>query len=669
MNQRNQLKCCFVRDWQYILAVLVISSLFACPLDAQSQSRELYRIHFTDKGNEPFRPGSELYQATLQRFNPKAIERRKAAGKNPILDWADMPVNDGYVTALDVVGVKPILTLRWTNCVLAELSPLQVTVLSQVGFVRSIEKVREVHYRPLSMTDDCSPARPGASSDAHSLLNTMPILHSGITGNSVRLGLIDTGFRYRAMSSLRHLRVVGEFDYIQNDSVVDNNNTDTSGQDGHGSIVLSIAGGWLQDTLIGFAPNADYILAKTENLRYERRIEEEAYCAAIEWMEMEGAQIISSSLGYYSFDTTEQPMDPVMFDGRTTWAAQYVNRAAELGVLTVTAAGNNGAGEQSLLTPADADSVIAVGAVDYSGVVWDQSSSGLTYDKRVKPDVACMGQSVQCQDRDGSTKRVSGTSMATPQIAGSLALLCELYPMSTASIVKHILFSTCWTKPENGRKTGKGIPDVTLAARRLGAVYGSGYGKPVAIRQGDSIIVLVAIFDTSQVDAGITITTALGLRTFTGYRIDSLWYGFSIPLQDAGTDTIAVRFSAAVGKRISYLPDPNGFVRLPSAANHIPCGVRLPGSIVSVQSDILEQSRITLYPNPVQHGETLTITGIRRPRSLQIVCVGTGTIVHSESTPTELHQHKLQVPELDPGLYLVVIYTESDITTLPVIIL
>ena len=83
--------------------------------------------------------------------------------------------------------------------------------------------------------------------------------------------------------------------------------------------------------------------------------------AAVEWAERSGADVMSSSVGYFSFDSTEERMQYRWLDGKTTFASQAVNRAVALGTVFLTASGNDGPTDSTLITPADADSVIAVG--------------------------------------------------------------------------------------------------------------------------------------------------------------------------------------------------------------------------------------------------------------------------------------------------------------------
>jgi hypothetical protein len=118
-------------------------------------------------------------------------------------------------------------------------------------------------------------------------------------------------------------------------------------------------------------------------------------------------------------------------DGNTAMTTRAVDIAASRGILVVTAAGNEGGFPwPTLLAPADADSVIAVGAVDALGEVSGFSSRGPTYDGRIKPDVMAQGEMVATISWQSSHGLAPGfgTSAATPLVAGACALILQKNP-------------------------------------------------------------------------------------------------------------------------------------------------------------------------------------------------------------------------------------------------
>src|SRR5262249_54096746 len=157
----------------------------------------------------------------------------------------------------------------------------------------------------------------------------------------------------------------------------------------------------------------------------------------------------SSSLGYNDFDPQgPSPGDYTWangdFNGRTSITAQAAVRAARLGIVVCDAMGNEGNGDGivgTMLTPADADSIISVGAVTLAKQLAGFSSTGPTNDGRTKPDVVSPGVGVYCASTAGPSSYFfqSGTSLATPLTAGSAALILSARPELTPVQVRDAL--------------------------------------------------------------------------------------------------------------------------------------------------------------------------------------------------------------------------------------
>src|SRR5207245_4067805 len=107
-------------------------------------------------------------------------------------------------------------------------------------------------------------------------------------------------------------------------------------------------------------------------------------------------------------------------------AAIGATMAARKGLLVLVAAGNEGnATWHYISTPADADSILAVGAVRADSVVGSFSSFGPSSDGRVKPDVASVGVNTVIESPNNGVTTGSGTSFATPNLAGLATCLWQ----------------------------------------------------------------------------------------------------------------------------------------------------------------------------------------------------------------------------------------------------
>ncbi len=203
-------------------------------------------------------------------------------------------------------------------------------------------------------------------------------------------------------------------------------------KDIHGAAVAGlIASRW--EGLPGIAPDARFLLYRAEDAQSETTVEEDNLAAAIVRAVDHGANIITTSLGYRFVDASNtQTLHPWSeYDGKSLIASRAATTAARHGVLVLVAAGNEGGmGGHSIGSPADADSVLVVGAIKESGEACWFSSWGPTADGRLKPDVSAFGCDVPIAGRDGIDNielNGSGTSFATPLVAGLATLAWQLH--------------------------------------------------------------------------------------------------------------------------------------------------------------------------------------------------------------------------------------------------
>lgn len=580
---------------------LLFTFAFFCAVISSAAQQTTYRVALTDKGPEAFTPDSPLYKQTLALLSERALERRrKVRTEATLITREDAPLYAPYLTEIESYG-RVLLQLRWANYLVVECSPADSAMIAHLPFVRKVEPTSSrssILSAPTTTTpatpssvfaightgDNCGGFRYGFSHTQVSSINVQPLHSMGITGQNVLMGFLDSGFRWRTHNSMAHADVRAEYDFIFRDSITANQEPDIASQDDHGTLVLSTVAGFVQDTLIGTAPNASFLLGKTEDIRSEKHIEEDNYAAGVEWMESQGADIITSSLGYYDFNEGEEDYTYDQLDGNTTIVAQVVNRAVARGVVCVTAAGNEGynASTGTIISPGDADSVITVGATAVGkDEIASFSSRGPRGDGKRKPDIAAQGAMVFCAEADGPyiIKTSDGTSLATPLLAGGAALLLSVYPELTPWEVRNILYSTASRAHNPDNNMGNGRADIFKAAASYGiaiapdvSVYSSYYRKPNVCRV---VAKMVSPAPALSATLSVRFHNAVSFRTFP-MQAASMPYTYyaDVPLDDFG-DHIAQAFILADNgtqhRRMPYHPD--SLLAINPAVTHIPCGI------------------------------------------------------------------------------------------------
>jgi subtilisin family serine protease len=230
--------------------------------------------------------------------------------------------------------------------------------------------------------------------------------------------------------------------------------------------VLSIMAGNFPGKLVGTAPEASYLLIRSEDINTEFITEEDNWIAAAEYADSAGVDIINSSLGYFTFDDSNMNHTYADMDGNTTRVTKAANIAVSRGILVFASAGNEGRDNQGwkyIIAPSDGDSVIAVGAVNKEGVPAPFTSYGPASDGDIKPNVAAVGWNTVIQKHDGTIGTGNGTSYSSPVIAGITACLWEANPGATAWQVKKALEQSSHLYNNPDSLVGYGIPDMQIA--------------------------------------------------------------------------------------------------------------------------------------------------------------------------------------------------------------
>jgi len=424
-------------------------------------AQQKYFVYFKDKGivsKNSFYKTPRVVSLSASYLSEKSIERRKKVlGEDNYIDYDDVPVYQPYKDSLVSAGIKIDKTLNWFNAVSCYLTDSEYTKVSSFSFVDKITTVKSLGVKsshvsgimenrmplPASVLFGIADFDYGNSLSQNSLSDIPKVHNAGYTGNGVLVGILDTGFEFTS-PSLAGIKLIAQYDFVNNDTITANQTGDASSQHTHGTAVLSIMAGYKSGYLIGPAYNASFLLAKTENVSSEKNTEEDNYVAALEWMENKGVQITSSSLGYTTFDSGQNSYTYKDMDGKTAVTTIAAEKAFAKGVITLTAAGNEGNDSWYYISsPGDGENIITVGAVTSANIVASYSSHGPTYDGRIKPEICAQGSTVyHANPLSSSYSSGDGTSYATPIAAGICAALLEAHPHLLNSQVRSIIMQS-----------------------------------------------------------------------------------------------------------------------------------------------------------------------------------------------------------------------------------
>ena len=372
----------------------------------------------------------------------------------------DYNILEEYIRELEAVGAEIKNQSRWLNAVSLVADINQIELIQKLPFVKKIEPVRQ-HKKKKAIQSVDNQTLINRDIDYGLSFNQIEQINcriphiAGYYGQGVRVLYIDTGFElnHEAYDSLN---LIGQYDFINNDQNVANE-TDQEileSQDDHGTLCLSVMAGYALGSLIGPAFKSEYLLAKTEIMAEEIQQEEDNYIAALEWGESLGADIACASLGYLDWYSYED------LDGNTAATTKAIDIASELGVLCVNSAGNEGNDPwYYIITPADADSVLSVGAVDANDVIANFSSRGPTFDGRIKPEVCARGVSTYCvrSNTENIYRTASGTSFSAPLAAGAAAVIMSANPDWTNMQVREAMMMTAARSNNPDNIYGNGI--------------------------------------------------------------------------------------------------------------------------------------------------------------------------------------------------------------------
>lgn len=433
---------------KHLTIFLLFGILF---LHGQDIFPQKYFLFFTDKDEQ------NINKSTVTDISSRALERRRLRGVTTGPDWYDLPVKPEYVERIREKGIPVIHVLRWFNAVSAEIqSEQQLREILALPFVKSVRPVRVIRFKKPEIPEGHSFFKYHTP-EAENLLNPVirfidadSLVNSGKSGKQVRIAVFDTGFELKnPLFKNISTNLLGYFDFVDPNGF-NPDSTLPPGELYHGTFTASIIGGILDSAswyYRGLAPDAQFLLCRTEHVAVEVHAEEDNWAAAAETAEQQGVDIVSSSLGYSEFDPGEGDYTYADMDGKSTIVTQAANILTQKGVIVVVSAGNEGASSWKYITaPADGFDVISVGAIRMSdSAMASFSSYGPTYDGRVKPEIVAPGVLIPGANLSGYSSPIinlSGTSAACPVVAGGIALLLEEFPQASVQDIRQALIET-----------------------------------------------------------------------------------------------------------------------------------------------------------------------------------------------------------------------------------
>ena len=397
-------------------------------------------------------------------LSPIAMDMRVERGI--AIDSLDYAVSPVYLDSVKAMGAKVLHTSRWMNGATVEASHEVIREIEKCAFVDNVYLTRTDDnvqgISPLSLRKVDVESRESKVEEVRkqlAQLNLLPLHEAGYKGKGIRIGMADGGF-YNA----DHLESFPREQWLGWADFTDDKNDIFGTTGNHGSLCLSTIIAQSSDYQ-GAATEAEYFLFRTEEHSTESPKEIDNWVAAIEMADSLGLHIVSTSLGYTTFDDEEMNFAYADMDGRTSRGAQAAAIATRKGMLLVVAMGNDGnKAWHYLSTPADADSILSVGAVDVNGKVAEFSSYGPSADGRIKPEVCAVGAgTAMINPANNEVMNGNGTSFACPLIAGMAACLWSAVPTaSNMEIREHIIRSADrYTAPHE--QYGYGVPDAWKA--------------------------------------------------------------------------------------------------------------------------------------------------------------------------------------------------------------
>ena len=448
--------------------LLLILVLFISFNSFNSIAQEDAWVYFTNKPN-----ASTFLANPLTMLSQRALDRRTT--QNIALDITDVPVHQLYIDQVAAAaGITVMAKSKWLNSVHVRGSQADIQALTSLSFVNSIDFANNALNTRLAQPKDLKIKKVnkefeqlvtynyGGSNNQVQMLNGHLLHQQDYTGQGKIIAVLDSGFigvdtAAPFQNLITNNQILGGYNFPDR-------NTNYFSRHNHGTSVLSCMGGFVDGQLIGTAPNAQYYLFITEDVNSENPVEESYWVEAAEVADSLGVDVINSSLGYFEYDNPAYSYSYSDMNGTTAFASRGADMAFNKGMMVVISAGNSGNSSNPYVgVPAEAINVLAVGAVDSNENYASFSSIGPSFDGRIKPDVCAKGQGTTVSTTSGSIVTGSGTSYASPVLAGMVATFWSAIPSLTNIQLRQFIKESADLFANPTAQKGYGVPDFQLA--------------------------------------------------------------------------------------------------------------------------------------------------------------------------------------------------------------
>ncbi len=465
---------CLISQYQIIYIMKNVFSLLffiVSFLNFYAQTLDAW-VYFSDKPNAAY-----YFENPLEMLSQRALNRRVIQDID--IDFKDVPLYTPYVSQIkNVAGINVVAQSKWLNCLHVQGELSNVLSLNDLPFVDSIEfadqslnqsgknTVHPFSKKSNNKLDVLTDFEYGSAANQINMLNGSFLHQNNFTGTGMYIAVMDAGFtNVNTASGFQRLfqnnQILGTYNFV--DRV-----EDVYYRHYHGTMVLSTMGGYFENQFVGTAPDASYFLFITEDINQEHPYEESLWVEAAEKADSLGVDVLNTSLGYTTFDNTAYNHTYDDLDGQSAFMSRGAEIAFSRGMLVVNSAGNYGNDAWHYIgVPADAESVLSIGAVNSSETIASFSSWGPTPNDRIKPDVCAQGESAAVINTENQIVNASGTSFSGPIFAGAVTCFWQAFPTKKNSEIAQAVKQSAdrFNNPDD--HYGYGIPDFQLAFNNL----------------------------------------------------------------------------------------------------------------------------------------------------------------------------------------------------------